>query len=301
MCCTHDIPGFAPGAATVPFCCVNSCRSQHSSYVAEVLRGCCGSAVNALLHADCAPAQPVSGVCFAQHAVYSCQCCGALPPPFLSAIFSGQCHPPVTECFHLHRALTIYFQESNPEISSKSIQEKLPLWSKTYDLPLELLTDVWALHFNSSASAGSNDALLQEVMSLAVAAVDLQAARLSSLFTSQELRCLTGLLPVGTIHYHQNMVPSNSHVLALIEPSDLAAFEVAFKAHQAEDRPAGVLGSSTSTSFYLDSPHTSQAQPLLPTQNWRKRSRAQSECMACLYLSRHLLLALFTETIVTAA
>jgi hypothetical protein len=175
--------------------------------------------------------------------------------------------PPVTECLHLLQALTISFQESDPEISSKSIQEKLPLWSKTYDLPLELLTDVWALHFNPAASAGSNDALLQEVMSMAVAAVDLQAARLSSLFTSQELRCLTGLLPVGTIHYHQNMVPSNSHVLALIEPSDLAAFEVAFKAHQAEDRPAGVLGSSTSTSLYPHSPYTSQALPLLPTLN----------------------------------
>jgi hypothetical protein len=40
------------------------------------------------------------------------------------------------------------------------------------------------------------------------------------------------------------MVPSNSHVLAIVEQSDLPAFEVAFKAQQAEDRPAGILGTS---------------------------------------------------------
>jgi hypothetical protein len=111
---------------------------------------------------------------------------------------------------------------------------------------LKLLSEVRELHLNPAKCAGLNDALLQDVMSIAVATVGQHAARLSKLFLSQELRCLAGLLPVGTMHYHQNMVPSNSHVLALIEPSDLPAFEHAFKVHQAEERPAGILGTSAS-------------------------------------------------------
>jgi hypothetical protein len=136
-------------------------------------------------------------------------------------------------------------QDSNPETAASLVDAKLPLWSKAYVLPLELLAGVRELQLNPAKSAGPNDVLLQEMMSIAVAAVEKSAAQLSKLFLSQELRCLTGLLPVGTMHYHQNMVPSNSSVLALIEPSDLPAFEVAFKAQQAEDRPAGLLGTST--------------------------------------------------------
>jgi hypothetical protein len=141
--------------------------------------------------------------------------------------------------------MTPHDQESDPDAASKTIEAKLPLWSKAYDLPLELLTGVRELHANA-AKDGANEfvLLLQEMMSIAVAAVEQNAAHLSKLFLSQELRCLTGLLPVGTMHYYQNMVPSNSHVLAVIEPSDLPAFEVAFKVQQAEDRPAGILGTS---------------------------------------------------------
>lgn len=141
--------------------------------------------------------------------------------------------------------MTPHDQESDLDAASKSIEAKLPLWSKAYDLPLELLTGVRELHANAATSGASEFVpLLQEMMSIAVAAVEQNAARLSKLFLSQELRCLTGLLPVGTMHYYQNMVPSNSHVLAVIEPSDLPAFEVAFKVQQAEDRPAGILGTS---------------------------------------------------------
>lgn len=121
--------------------------------------------------------------------------------------------------------MTPHDQESDPDAASKTIEAKLPLWSKAYDLPLELLTGVRELHANA-AKDGANEfvLLLQEMMSIAVAAVEQNAAHLSKLFLSQELRCLTGLLPVGTMHYYQNMVPSNSHVLAVIEPSDLPAF-----------------------------------------------------------------------------
>jgi hypothetical protein len=145
-------------------------------------------------------------------------------------------------------------QESDLDAASKSIEAKLPLWSNAYDLPLGLLVGVRELHVNA-AKAGANEfaLLLKEVMSIAVAAVEQNAARLSKLFLSQELRCLTGLLPVGTMHYYQNMVPSNSHVLAVIEPSDLPAFEVAFKVQQAENRPAGILGTSASYNSTLKS------------------------------------------------
>ena len=138
-----------------------------------------------------------------------------------------------------------YFYNSSQD-SASLFEAKLPLWANAYNLPLELLTEVRDLQLNSAKVAGSNDVLLQEVMSTVVEAVEQKASQLSKLFLSQELRCLTGLLPVGTMHYHQNMVPNNSHVLALVEPSDLPAFEVAFKAQQAEDRPAGLLGTSMS-------------------------------------------------------
>ena len=133
--------------------------------------------------------------------------------------------------------MTPHDQESDPDAASKTIEAKLPLWSKAYDLPLELLTGVRELHANA-AKDGANEfvLLLQEMMSITVAAVEQNAAHLSKLFLSQELRCLTGLLPVGTMHYYQNMVPSDSHVLAVIEPSDLHAFEVASAASR---RPSG--------------------------------------------------------------
>lgn len=147
--------------------------------------------------------------------------------------------------FTLSRGQFLFLMNISQD-SVSFFEAKLPLWAKAYDLPLELLAEVRQMQLNSAKAAGSHDLLLQEMMSSVVAAVEQKASQLSKLFLSQELRCLTGLLPVGTMHYYQNMVPSNSHALALIEPSDLPAFEVAFKAQQVEDRPAGILGTSTS-------------------------------------------------------
>jgi hypothetical protein len=201
--------------------------------------------------------------------------------------------------------LTLFLQGTDPETAAKTIDAKLPLWSKTYDLPLKLLTEVRELHLNPAKSAGPNEALLQDVMSIAVASVSQHAACLSKLFLSQELRCLAGLLPVGTMHYHQNMVPSNSHVLALIEPSDLPAFEVAFKAYQAEDRPAGILGTSTSHFSRIEcvlASHMSQSRlPLLILPNLPKQWQVQSGLMDCLYRGRLRRLVLFTVMTVAAA
>ena len=160
--------------------------------------------------------------------------------------------------------MTCSKQELDSETAAKNLQGKLPLWSKAYDLPLELLAAVYELHLNPSNFGGSNDVLLQQLMSLVVAGVEKNAARLSKLFLSQELRCLTGLLPVGTMHYHQNMVPSNSHVLALIEHTDLPAFEVAFKAQQADDRPAGLLGTSTTRPLSVSVLLLTMPQAMLP-------------------------------------
>ena len=226
---------------------------------------------------------------------YTCSVasCNILPRSNFTCIFVRR------QCF------IISFQDLDTETAAKNFEAKLPLWSKTYDLPLELLKEVRELHLNPTKSAGPNDALLQEIMRVAVAAVDQHASRLSKLFLSQELRCLTGLLPVGTMHYHQNMVPSNSHVLAIIEPSDLPAFEVAFKAHQAEDRPAGILGTSGSHCviffLFVISSRVSQAKlPWLILPSLPKLWPMRSAHTAYLFLSRLRLLVLLTVTIVAA-
>lgn len=166
-------------------------------------------------------------------------------------------HPEFSEgwCHRLGRGRVIIVMcciqdTDDAETAAKNALQKMHLWSKAYDLNWGLFASVSEMHLNPANRSGSNEALLQQMMSLVVAAVETNATRLSKLFLSQELRCLTGLLPVGTMHYHQNMVPSNSHVLALIEHTDLPAFEAAFKAQQADDRPAGILGTSA-THFFV--------------------------------------------------
>ena len=89
MCCTHDIPGFAPSVASVRHATSpSSLYVLVSHYITEILRRSRGNTVHAVLQLNCTRAEPVGGVRSAQHVGSSRKCRSVVLDSQLLAMFA---------------------------------------------------------------------------------------------------------------------------------------------------------------------------------------------------------------------